>query len=57
MRKKIDYEWVKKNAKYWGFDGYGFSIYQYGKLYITVDEKNGEQNSEVLAIEYVEEDK
>lgn len=57
MRKKIDLEWVKKNAKYWGFDGYGFSIYKYGNLYITIDENNGEQNTEVLAVEYVEEEK
>ena len=48
--KKITVEWVKENAEYYGFDGYGFAIYKYHDLYITIDESYGE----ILAVEYKE---
>lgn len=46
--KEIDIAWVKKNCKYYGFDDYGFAVYKYRDLFITVDESDGE----ILAIEF-----
>ena len=47
---KITAEWIEENAEYYGFDGFGFAIYKYHDLYITIDESNGE----ILVIEYKE---
>lgn len=48
MKMKITADWVKKNSEYFGFDLYGFAVYKYRDLFITVDESDGE----ILAIEF-----
>ena len=45
---KITAEWVHKNADYFAIDSYGFAIYKYHDLYITIDESDGE----ILSYEY-----
>lgn len=47
---KITAEWIKENGEYYGFDGYGFAIYKYHDMYITIDESDGE----ILSYEYKE---
>ena len=43
----IDAKWIRENAEFFGCDSYGFAVYKYHSLYITIDE-----DGDILAIEY-----
>ena len=38
--KEVDYDFVVKNCKDYGFDEYGHKIYKYGNLFFFVNENN-----------------